>query len=270
VPNKRQDAVYKQRREVWRDIVYDMTSGVTREEVARARLAKLEEWRNNPWAFKTGRDVPTEEWPDGKPIIWTPDERDDEAPVKSYPATYDYLFHLTKERWGKERFFFANKARQLYVSTDSLLDIFWYISFREEREVIVSKIKEEAAIKLINDKIRVPFSRMPAWVRTAITQTPDPRNVITCTETGSTVTAVAQNFAEGDARGITGSLVFVDEAAFQPMFPKIYRAILPMAARLWAVSTANIGNPGAALFKQLIFEGVDTRVEEDEEVVVER
>jgi hypothetical protein len=34
-----------------------------------------------------------------------------------------------------------------------------------------------------------------------------------------------------------------------------------MSNRLWAVTTANIGNPGAALFKQLKDEGKDGHTE---------
>src|SRR5207247_6317418 len=80
-------------------------------------------------------------------------------------------------------------------------------------------------------------------------------NIITAVETGSTVTAVAQNFGTSDARGPTGSLIFVDEAAYQNLFPDIYRAVLPMTGRLWAVTTANVGSAGAELFRKLWYEG---------------
>jgi hypothetical protein len=69
------------------------------------------------------------------------------------------------------------------------------------------------------------------------------------------------NFADADARGATASLIFVDEAAYQDLFPAIYRAVLPMASRLWAVTTANIGNPGADFFKQLVFDSRPTTEE---------
>jgi hypothetical protein len=49
----------------------------------------------------------------------------------------------------------------------------------------------------------------------------------------------------------------VDEAAYQEYFPQIYQAVLPMSNRLWAVTTANVGNPGAALFRQLKDEGTN-------------
>lgn len=263
------EALYRRRQNLWREILYD-TRGAARESVVQQRLAKLEEWRADPWAYLTGRDVADMEQckcpkPDlehdydcpgiGRPIFWTADEFDEDAPVKSFPALKPYLKEITRELWAY-RFVFIDKVRQRYISTLCCLNIDWFCSFKEEREVFVSKKKEGLAIKLISDKIRSPHARKPEWLRAACPIGKGPQEVITFSETRSTVTAVSENFAVGDARGATASLVLVDEAAFQDFFPEMYRAIVPMASRLWAVTTANIGNPGAALFKKLIDEGV--------------
>lgn len=237
-------AIWRKRRDLWKSVLYQNTD---QDDIVQRRLRLLETWRGDPWAFKTGKDL------DGTPLIWTTDERAENDPIRPYPGHREYLRELTQERWAY-RFFFVNKSRQMYVTTDCALDILWYILFHEELEVFVSRVKEESAEKLINDKIRTPWSRMPAWVRRALPISKGPKNVITALETASTVTAVGQNFATSDARGPTGSLIFVDEAAYQDLFPEIYTAVLPMTGRLWAVTTANVGSAGAELFKKLWYE----------------
>lgn len=207
-------------------------------------------WSQHPWNYLTGRDT------DGRPILWTTDERDDKTPVKPFPAEKEYLRWLTDQLWDEQyRIVFVDKARQMYVSTICCLIIDWYCTFVADREVVVSRVKEESAIKLINDKIRKVHTRKPEWLRSRVAMSTTPERVITYGCSGSTVTAVAQNFGVSDSRGITASLIMVDEAAYQEYFPQIYQAVLPMSNRLWAVTTANVGNPGAALFRQLKDEG---------------
>jgi hypothetical protein len=217
-------------------------------ELSEEQQALLDHWGKDPWNYLTGEDE------DGRPIIWTTDERDDVTPVKPFPKDKPFLKQLVKELWEGE-IIFIEKSRQMYVSTICMLLIDWYCAFHEDREVVVSRVKESSAIKLINDKIRRTHERKPEWLRDYQRVNKRPAAVITFGCTGSTVTAVAQNFAHTDSRGITGSLVMVDEAAYQDYFPQIYQAVLPMSKRLWAVTTPHIGNPGAALFRQLIDEG---------------
>lgn len=255
--NTSRDAAYKRRREIWKEILFDPSQDGG-DELATERLRLLDSWRRDPWAYLTGRDAINEEdrrrYPAGKPIIWTVDERDDRHPVKPFPADKLYLKELTDELW-RYHIVFIDKVRQMYISTLCCLLIDWYAAFQEEREIIVSKVKEEDSIKLINDKIRTVFNRKPKWLQSAMAISNQPKGIITYEESRSTVTAVAQNFGLSDARGITGSLILVDEAAYQPYFPQIYQAVVPMASRMWAVTTANIGNEGAHLFKELVFEG---------------
>jgi hypothetical protein len=238
-------ALWKKRRDLWKSVLFRSDD---QEDIVQQRLRLLETWRNDPWEFLAGHDL------DGKPLIWTTDERDEQNPIKPFPAEKDYLKIVTREIWS-HRFPFINKSRQMYMTTLCALNILWYILFHDEMEVFVSRVKEESAVKLINDKIRTPWQRLPIWVKRALPISLSPKNIITATETGSTVTAVAQNFGTSDARGPTGSLIMVDEAAYQDLFPDIYKAVLPMTGRLWALTTANVGTAGAMLFKTLWYEG---------------
>ena len=261
--------LYQKRRDAWAQLLLD-TRDEASEEIAQQRIRLLESWRPQQgeplgeacWRYLSAKDV------DGRPIIWTVDERDMETPVKPFPSHKLYLKEIVTELWTY-RIVLIDKIRQKYISTLCMLAIDWFCSFYDEREVFVSRIKEESAVKLINDKIRVTHTRKPSWLQQACPITLQPANIITYKMTNSTVTGVAQNFGSGDARGPTASLVVVDEAAFQDLYDDIYGAILPMAARFWAVSTANIGNPGAEAFKRQIFMGRPGYTEEGEEAFSE-
>jgi hypothetical protein len=259
------------RRRAWRELLYD-TCGEDGESAAQARLEKLEVWRRDRWAYLTGTDVPTERsraegWPDGRPIIWTIDEIDEANPIKPFPGEKEYLREVMTELWA-HRIVGIDKIRQKYISTLAMLNIDHYAAFYPEREILVSKQTEELAVKLLNDKLRTVHARKPAWLREACPVTDKPAKVATYTASGSTVTAVAENFADRAGRGVTASLTLVDEAALMEPFEEIYHAILPMRGRLWFVSTPNIGNPGAVFMKQLVHEGRpghEGRVLEEEE-----
>lgn len=251
---------YLKRRAMWREVLYDLRGGATDSQVA-SRLQLLETWRTDYWAYLTGRDL------DGTPIIRTVDELDEENPVKPFPGLFPdfaYLRPMADELFGPYRIVLIDKSRQVYATTLCCLLIDWFCTFKEEREVFVSRVKEASAVKLINDKIRTVHDHKPKWLQLACPITEEPMNIITYTSTGSTVTGVAQNFAETDARGPTASLTMVDEAAYQDYFPLIYRAILPMTGRLWGITTANIGNPGAQLFKRLSHEQWPNEGKEEE------
>ena len=245
--NKPREALYKRRRDAWMQVLADPAERVG-DNILQARLDLLETWRADPWAYLSGKDT------DGRPIIWTADERDDVVPVKPFPAEKAYLKDVTGELWSY-RISMVDKVRQVYLTTLCCLNIDWYGSFTDEREVFVSRVKQESAEKLIEDKIRAVHRRKPLWLQHACPLSMSPMHKAVYEATGSSVTAVGQNFADSEGRGPTGSLVLVDEAAFQENFRGIYRAIQPYQTRIWAISTANIGNDGAALFKELIHEG---------------
>jgi hypothetical protein len=280
MPRKTYDTVAKQRLSRWKDAVHDLRMAGEGDSETDNRIAMLETWRRDPWAYKTALDLPAEcpSWlkncpliasdgaPHRHPILWTADELDDEVTIKPYPAHWAYLRDLTASRWAY-RLWFCDKARQMFVTTDCCLDIDWFSSFNDERETFISRVKEGSAIKMLQDKIRDVHKRKPKWLQAAIPMAMQPQEMIRYTSTNSTVTGVSQNFATSDARGPTASLILVDEAGFQDYFKQIYDAIMPMAGRLWAVTTANFGNPGGDFFRELIREGraeyAEQQVEEE-------
>jgi hypothetical protein len=255
MPRKAYDTVAARKMRLWKEAIFDLRASGEGDSTAQTRLEMMRVWRNNPWAYLTARDVPTEEHPEGRQIIWTADERDDDFPVKPFPGDKPFLAHLTAELWSpRYRIILLDKVRQMLCTTLCAANMDWYGCFREEREMFISRLKEDSAAKLLNDKIVEMHGRKPAWLKAAC-----PMKAVatkaTYESTRSQITAVGQTFATSDARGPTGSLILVDEAAFQSLFPEIYTAVLPMVTRLWAITTANIGDPGADLFYKLIREG---------------
>lgn len=210
------------------------------EATVEERRDLLREWSRDPWDFKTGRDV------DGRPIYWTKDEGDSEHPYKPYPSK-PHLFRLTRDRWSEERVFLCDKSRQMMVSTDCCADLLWLALFRKGRNCYISKQTRELAEELMADKIVGPYERLPGWVRDAFPLEITKR-VVRATRTDSRISAVAQNAAVGAFRGNRASVVLVDEAAFQEYFPEMIGAAKEMCDRLWAITTANMGNPGAERF----------------------
>ncbi|HEY5988002.1 MAG TPA: hypothetical protein VIV12_16760, partial [Streptosporangiaceae bacterium] len=247
--NKSREPAYKRRREAWRELLLSATGDPAGDNLVDERMRLLDKWRADPWEYLTGRDT------DGRPILWTADKRDDLVPVKPFPADKAYLKYLTRELWGVNRIFACDKCRQMIVTTTCCCNLDWYASFTLERDIFVSRVTEESAAKMINDMIRDVHYRKPKWLQEACPISEGPYKKITYLDTGSTITAVSQTFADSAGRGPTASLVFIDEAAFQENFRAIYRAVQAYQTRVWAVSTANIGNDGAACFKELIFDG---------------
>ncbi len=247
MPRKQYDTVAKQKHAIWTGALNTATKAGD-EPLTQARAELWETWRKDPYAFLTGVDT------DGTPILRTADERDDVSPVKPFPLDRRQLEYLARELWRGERIKIVNKARQLMVSTEIMLLALHYAIFVEEREIVVSKNVREEAEKLLKDKIRDVVKRMPLWIREKVGMSEEPKHIIRFAN-GSTITAVSANFADGGARGITASLVVVDEAAFQDALPSIMRAVLPMAVRVWLVSTPNLGNPGAKWMKDEVMNG---------------
>lgn len=209
----------------------------------------MEFWSEHPWNWLTGKNL------DGEPLIMTTDEKDDNNPVKPFPAK-DYLKEYVDVLMN-ERIVMVDKSRQMLISTTTLLVMDWFCKFRPSRRGLVSKHKEGEAVELIRDKIRNVHERLPLWVKTALPLSKTPAIRIDYPNTGSYIRAVAQNVAVSEARGGTASIVLIDEAAFQDQFGEMMSAALPMANRIWAVTTANIGNPGARVFKRYIDEGAE-------------
>jgi hypothetical protein len=206
----------------------------------RAELLQL--WEGDPWEWLTGRDL------DGRPIIWTRDEKDDAAPVKPFPTDKPYLKRLVYDLYDSEAPVFVDKSRQMMVSTTVMLLADWYCKFREARNVLVSKQKEAEAEKLIREKLRHAHGKLPEWVQAALPISRTPANRVDYPGSGSVLHGVAQNFAVSEARGTTASLVIVDEAAYQDATGDIIDAVASMSSRLWLVTTPLRFSKGGKVF----------------------
>lgn len=220
------------------------SSGGGEEHVA-ARRALLKTWAGDPWAFLTGRDV------DGTPMIVTQDELDDVHPFKAFPGDKPYLRELAAELMGPQQVTLVDKARQMYVSTLCMLLLYWLVLFHRGRKCFVSKQIGELAEMLLEDKVRSTHRRAPAWFQEAIPLSMTPAAVATAAHTGSEIICVSQNAAARSFKGNTASIVLMDEVAVQEFFGDMLEAAQPMARRIWAVTTAFHGNPGATKFLEL-------------------
>jgi hypothetical protein len=220
-------------------------SKVDVEDETRAKLLKL--WSEDPWEWLTGQDT------DGRPIIWTRDEKMGTDPAKPFPRDKPYLRRLVYRALGPEPLF-VNKSRQMIVSTTLMLVADWVCRFQENRNVLVSKQKEGESETLIREKLRSVHSRLPSWLQEVSPLSPTPANRVTYYQTQSTLRGVAQNFAIGEARGTTASIVLIDEAAFQEYTGPIIDAVMAMSSRLWVVTTPRVTGAGAHVFRKLIGE----------------
>ena len=205
---------------------------------------------------------PTSIRSDGRPShVWvTTDEVADvlnpgakSAVEKPFPnwlylhATF-YLLENHKSLGIEKGIFGIEKARQVLMTTGILAWANWYCSFRQFRKGILSKITQPEAEDLLEAKIRIPYRRQPPWIREALHQTDKPRRQITYKNSGSLMQAVAENAAAGAMRGISASLVVVDEAAKQKNLDAMMRAALPMAAMVVALTSADGGELGGQSF----------------------
>jgi hypothetical protein len=206
-------------------------------------------WRSDCWSFLTGKDA------DDRPLIWTKDEGDEITPFKPFPAHPYLRAILEKGLFGERKVVVLDKCRQMMMSTLSMLALYWVCLFHDGRSCFVSKTKEDQGAMLINDKIRGVHSRTPMWFQQAFPVSKTPQNRIIFPGTESQVYAVTQNAAVGEFRGNTVSIAVIDEAAFQEKFPEMLQAAGPMASRIWAITTPNVGNPGADMCYEIICEG---------------
>jgi hypothetical protein len=240
-------------------------AGKTKERGAE-RDALLKHWGAHPWNWLRGVDV------DGRPIIWTKLEgsKGQELPEQPFPdlphlrALVDILYDprqgitLDDGTWVEVDAFVAlDKCRQMMVSTVIILLMDWWCRFRRGRRFIVSKVKEEDAAELINDKARYIELGLPQWVRDAVPQESTPRNIINYPRNAqgggsSVILAVAQNAHEGTLRGGTATAVLIDEAAFVDMTSELIAAARPMGGRIWMVSSPYLGTRGGVTFRNII------------------
>lgn len=215
---------------------------VDKSKAARREL--LRTWAKDPYAWVTGDDI------DGTPIYWTKDEGDEENPYKAFPKDWEFQREFAKDLFGPQKIVLADKSRQMMVSTFCCAMGLHHTLFKRGRKFMISKQKEDQSWMLIQDKIVGPYERLPVWFRELFPLEMN-KNRLRCPVTDSMILGVGQNAAASEFRGNQASILMIDEAAFQEYFGDMLRAAKPMAARVWAVTTANTGNPGAEKFAQM-------------------
>ena len=226
--------------------------------------ARLAEWRQTllgRWAksairFLTAID-PTTKRKDGKPsFVWvTTDEREKgEASEKPFP-TWAYIGQVFG-LFNRNDVCGIQKSRQVFMTTATLAYAFHLAAFHKNQKVQLSKATQEEAEILLEEKIRVPYSRMPPWIQEALEISDKPAKRISFRSTAtprvhssrSTIEAIAQNAAVRSLRGGTTSLLIIDEAALQDQLSAMLRAAAPLAARLICLTSADGGETGGEAF----------------------
>lgn len=164
--------------------------------------------------------------------VKTKDEHDIEHPVKALPGT-EYERYLIK-KIHKHSIICIPKSRQLRVTWLMCSYILWDFLFRPFRLNIVQSKKEDDAANLVFvkqwDTARISFMlrRVPSWLK-IYNGKPLKFSGSFCkilATNGSQIWGIPQG---GDVvRSNTASILFDDEAAFQPEFEDAYTAAQPM------------------------------------------
>lgn len=225
------------------------TSGAVSEEGKRRRQRALVHWGEHPWNWLAGKDPES-----GEPLIWTSDEKAKEQTERPFPAHFDYIRHYI-ELLHTQQYVIVDKSRQMFVTTATVLYIDWQCRFVANRRWLLSRHKEDDAIEILDLKVKRVHRRLPEWVQAALPLREKPQKRATYPDSGSVIIAVPENVAESEARGGTASGVFIDEGARQHGFYEIVVASMPMCDKVIAVTTPEIGNPGAEQYKRYLDEG---------------
>lgn len=225
------------------------TSG---DALSPERQALIAAWAADPWAWLTATD-PTS--PNNPAVVITHDELDEVTPYKPFPTNRPYLRTLTAEFLGPHRKIFVDKPRQIMATWNACLLILWSLIFRQGQNWFISKSTEGEGEILIEEKIRGPLSRCPAWFMTWVQGDVEPKNIFTCARTGSKVTAVATNAGERKFRGSTPTGVLIDEAARQDELSSMLQAVYANAGRIWIITTPKAGSLGAAECRAILTDG---------------
>lgn len=220
------------------------------------RQTLLSRWAKSATRFLTAID-PTTTRTDGKPsYVWiTTDERE-KGPnsEKPFPA-WSYLSSVFG-LYNRHDICGVQKSRQVFMTTATLAYAFHMAAFNRNQKVQLSKATQEEAEDLLEQKIRVPFRRMPPWIQEALEISEKPAKRISFKSTltprlwssRSTIEAVGQNAAVRALRGGTTSLLIIDEAALQEYFSAMLRASAAMAARIIALTSADGSEAGGEAF----------------------
>lgn len=133
------------------------------------------------------------------------------------------------------------KARQLGITWLVAAYILWRCTFEDYTVATVISKDQKAASDVIR-KIATIYRHLPPWAKQVTTRVTTPANGVSIIEwaNGSRVESMAPT--ENAGRGITASIVFVDEAAFHPFAVANYEAYMGAIGthgQLVMVSTSN-------------------------------
>jgi hypothetical protein len=182
--------------------------------------------------------------------VKTKDEHDAIHPVKPFP--FDALPYLPAlfQEFQSQDITFLVKSRQLMATWICCIYCLWLAKAYAHRLIYVQSKKEgDSAALVFNggksrnwDAGRISFieAHLPDWLQDSPEPSSSPSRLLF--PNGSIIEAIPQG---GDmVRSKVPSLVFSDEAAFQPEFADAYTAMLPIVkqgGKLIAVSSANPG-----------------------------
>ena len=178
------------------------------------------------------------------------------ASVRAFPTRKEkpYLWEFL-DACQEEPLLAVEKSRQIMVTWGACLYLLWRAKYTENRLIFVQTKKEEDAANIVYNK--EPFGARIAFMEYSL---PDPLRTVdfnkNCSygqiifpDTHSKLWGVPEG---GDIiRSYVASIVFADEAAFQPEFENAYKALRPTISgggQLIMVSTARSG----AYMKRLI------------------
>lgn len=221
---------------------------------AKGRKALLDWWGQSPLNFILGEDDEEREIVSGsgiysKKLIWTSDEKDDNAPLKPFPE-WEYVQRYITVLHEEDEVL-SDKARQMFMTTSTLAYIMWNCMFRLHRRWIWTKTTEEESIAHLDFKIRKVHERLPRWVREAL-PIDGPMGRVDFPKTSSSIIAGTENVAMRAARGGTATGFGLDEGAFMDQFQQAWAAAAPMAKKLIGLTTPNIGTRGALAYYQML------------------
>jgi len=219
------------------------------------RLELLKWWGQDPLNFILGEDLEEREIVPGsgifsRKLIWTSDEKDDQAPLKPFPEWEYIQRYITVLH--HEREVVSDKARQMFMTTATLQYILWNCLFKFNRRWIWTKTTEDESIAHLQSKVRAVHARLPQWVKEALPISEAPQDTVTCLKTNSVIIAGAENVAIRAARGGTATGFGLDEGAFMDQFQTAWAAAAPMCGKIFALTTPNIGTRGATAYYALL------------------
>ena len=188
-----------------------------------------------------------------KHVVTKDEHAEGELSVRAFPTREQkpYIWDII-DTIQEEQLLAIEKSRQLLVTWIACLYCLWMAKFHKNRLIFVQSKKEEDAANLVfntewpNARISFMESNLPDELRSDVASS---YGKLLFRDTGSRIWGIPEG---GDQiRSYTASLIFSDEAAFQPEFEHAWQASNPSikgGGKMLIVSSARNG----AFMKRLI------------------